>query len=176
MVHKLVSLALALAVSLALASPAWALPDAVRVVYAQPFSYAAGGFTWSESYIQVHTKNLGTPASRHVYLHYRNGSVWSDQELTLIGTFSDHSTYRVTHPSPSVEFAVKYVTSAGTYWDNNDGANYKIQPYVSSGGYLAGDVGYEVGLTSSAVSDYAYFTGTGWASAAKLTVASPSTT
>lgn len=151
-------------------SATWTGPN-VRLLTAQPFNYAVSGMSWDLVYFYVHVKNIGTPASRVVSIHYKNGAVWTTVPMTLVGSYGNESLYKLDTLSGSTkEFVVKYQSSAGTYWDNNGGANYKVQPWAASGGFLNGVVGGNVGLNEAKVDSYAYFTGTGWSSSPKVMV------
>jgi len=125
--------------------------QAVRLQKGQPFSYAVSGFSWYQTYVDVHAPNYGAPASRHVYVHYNlnKSGVWQQAELTLAGDYGDHSRYTLTLPSAVAEYALNFVWDGGSEWDNNGGSNYRTQPWTSFGGYIHGAVGGNVGLKSA---------------------------
>jgi hypothetical protein len=120
--------------------------DEVRLVFAQPFSYAVSGMSFYRSIFRVHVKNLGTEASRRVYIHYSTGGPWQDLELTLLGDYGTHSVYTGQMTPTYLDFAVRYETDAGVWWDNNDGADYAITTWTSNGDHQPGYAGGGVGL------------------------------
>ena len=121
----------------------------VRLLSAIPY-YKTEGTEGDEKeyiHIQVHVKNTGNPIYRKVIIHYRDMSAWGDKSLKLIQTFKNHSLYSGSlHKSP-VEFAVKYKTDDGIFWDNNSGENYKISSKEMDG-YDIGTVGGNIALYS----------------------------
>lgn len=98
--------------------------------------------------ITVHASNLGTPSSRKVLVRYKTPVGWQDQALSLDTHFGTHSLYKGGIPGATAEFALKYQSDAGTWWDNNGGANYKVA-YSPTGAYQLGAVGGNIGLETS---------------------------
>lgn len=124
------------------------LGQPVRLVHANPFSYAVSGMSWAYTDFRVHVKNVGNAASRVVKIHYKNGGSWSDMTMTKAADYGTHSLYTLRGNNTSYEFVVKYETSVGTYWDNNGGANYKVRAWGTSP-WEKGAVGGNVGLVSA---------------------------
>jgi len=151
------------------ANDASAVSDNVRLLYANP--YSAGGSDYVDVY--VHVKNVGVSATRYVAIHYNDGTPsWADARTWPPPTpplpappapsqcydYGDHSVCHIRVAGRSnLEFAVKYVVQVGgtweSYWDNNDGANYKVEPYPGGGGFIPGVVGYNVGLQNVQITD-----------------------
>ncbi len=131
------------------------LPNAVRLATAYPFNYAVSGMSWDLTYVHAHAKNIGAAAARRVFIHYNDGAVWKDVDMTLEGDYGDHSRYTYDLPRSRREFVLGYETSAGTFWDNNDWQNYKVQAWSNAGGFLKGKVGYNVALGHAEITRHA---------------------
>jgi len=132
----------------------------IRLVLGHPFSYAVSGMTWSETTVSVHVDNIGTDYSRKVFVNY---SLWSSEnwqrtELELESNHGTHSLYQIVLPGSQAEFAVELESSEGSYWDNNNGDNYKVQAWSSGGDYLAGTVGQKVALAEATSNEWVVFT------------------
>jgi hypothetical protein len=100
------------------------------------------------THIQVHVKNTGDSLSRRVIIHYKEDSVWMDKSLKLIRSFRDHSLYTGSINKSLLEFAVKYETDEGIFWDNNNNINYKIGLTLMDN-YEPGTVGGNISLLNA---------------------------
>jgi hypothetical protein len=112
--------------------------DEVRLVFAQPFSYAVSGMSYVQSYFRVHVKNLGSAPSRRVFIHYSSGGAWQDLELNLLSDHGTHSVFTGQMPPTFLRFAVRFESDAGTWWDNNEGADYAITSWTVNGDHQPG--------------------------------------
>lgn len=117
----------------------------VRLVSATSQFYC--GF--ETTYIVVHAANVGSAASRSVLVHYKTSTGWVDQPMVLDTAYDTHSLYWLSIAQTGLEFALKYQTDAGTWWDNNGGANYKVAYEPTAAGFQKGAVGGNIGLLSS---------------------------
>ena len=127
----------------------------VRLVYATPCDYAAGGLSWYYTDYYVHMDTSGVGAFGPC-IHYQTsaGQPWRDAPMTLVGNYGTHSLYQVRIQDAGLWAAVKcswwYAVSgmsfSTTYWDNNDGADYRTSAYATEPGTVAGAVGGHVGL------------------------------
>ena len=130
----------------------------VRLVYATPCQYAVSGMSWyyTDYYVHLDTSGVGAfgPCIRY---QTAAGQPWQDAAMTLVGNYGTHSLYQVRIQDAGLRAAVKcswfYAVSgmsfSTTYWDNNDGADYRTSAYASEAGTVAGDVGGHVGLMVS---------------------------
>jgi len=123
----------------------------VRLLQAQPFVYSAGGISWDQVYLDVHVENLGTAASRVVSIHWNDDGEWVTTPMELEGNYGTHSRYSLLLSGSEKEFCVCYNSSAGLYWDNNGGANYKVKAWSNTSPFTRGAVGGNVGLKQSEV-------------------------
>lgn len=132
----------------------------VRLAIGQPFNYAVSGMTWYQSNITTHVENIGVDTSRRVYINYNlnNSGVWQRAEMSLLGNFSTHSLYSITLPSSMAEFAIEVESDMGSHWDNNEGANYKINAWAYFGEFIRGTVGGNVSLGSAESEEIVVFT------------------
>ncbi|SRR6266545_3205657 len=118
--------------------------------------------TWDLTYLEVHVRDLGTPSSRTVSIHYSTGGAWADVPLGLVGDYVTHSRYRGQVGSSTAWFAVRYESDAGIWWDNNRGADYRVRPWTPSGGYVPGVVGGGVSLVFASIEPYSAAPSSGW--------------
>lgn len=116
----------------------------VRLLSAVPY-YKTEEYEKEYVHIQVHVKNTGDPLYRKVIIHYGDKSPWVNKSLKLIQAFKNHSLYSGSINKSPVEFAVKYETDDGIFWDNNSGENYKISSKEMDG-YDIGTVGGNIAL------------------------------
>lgn len=126
-----ISLVLVLLASLFVIAPASAVTQQVSLIYAKPF--AQGLYIGAEGFVEV--ENLG--ADKSVTIHYSvDGKNWLDSKAEYFGTTHDNyeawkfqtGTFEIgTRGSATIYFTVKYEVNGQTYWDNNNGANYKIK-------------------------------------------------
>lgn len=128
----------------------------VRLVVAQPFSYAVSGMSWSETTIAVHVDNIGSDFSRNVFVNYTLSSSgnWQRSSLDLEANHGTHSLYKIVLPASTVEFAVELQSDVGSYWDNNGGANYKVQAWSVSAPFVNGTVGQNVALKEATSNEW----------------------
>ncbi|HPZ10610.1 MAG TPA: hypothetical protein PL110_21150, partial [Candidatus Eremiobacteraeota bacterium] len=84
--------------------------------------------------------NIGTSDERTVKIHYRKDSSWIDKRLDLKRVYPTHSLYKGSVDFSELEFVVNYENSEGSFWDNNNGRNYKVA------GFGRGEVGGNTGL------------------------------
>ncbi len=127
----------------------------VRLVYATPCDYAAGGLSWYYTDYYVHVDKFGLGVFIP-YIHYQTeaGRPWRDAPMALLGDYGTHLLYYVRIQDASLRAAVKcnwfYAVSgmsfSETYWDNNGGNDYRTSAYASEAGTQSGDVGNHVGL------------------------------
>lgn len=121
-------------------------PLYVRLVYANPISYAVSGMTYNSTSLYAHVKNVGSSSARHVYIHYNPGGGWQDVEMARVVEYETHSLYKHDLPLSRAEFVLTYENDDGTFWDNNDWSNYRVQAWGESGVFVNGAVGRNVAL------------------------------
>lgn len=94
-------------------------------------------------YIQIDAKSAN---HKEVFIHHTldDSGVWSDTAATYVTKLDDSteiwkadiaSTYEA-----SVEYAVKYIGDGRTYWDNNNGNNYKYKNILGIANVKAGRI------------------------------------
>lgn len=143
----------------------------VKLVYAQPFLYAAGGTSWNYSDYYVHVDNvMGDDGEYKAYIHYEDNvtAAWTSKEMTELGNYGTHRLFYVRIQQSTVQFAVEFthtyavsgMTYTQTHWDNNSGADYYISPWTTAPGSTAGAVGGYVGLQQATLSNFSSIVGT----------------
>lgn len=125
------SLVLALLASLFVVAPAGAVTQQVSLLYAKP--YSEGMAVGAEGYVEV--QNLSP--NKVVTIHYSaDGVTWKDARAEYFKAtqgnyeawkFKTDSFFVGMRGSATVQFAIKYEVNGETYWDNNNGANYKVK-------------------------------------------------
>lgn len=84
-------------------------------------------------YIQV---EAGSAATKAVSVHYEDTYLdkWLDEEATFFTKTDDNTEiWKATVSGYGLtQFAIKYVGDGHTYWDNNNGSNYKFREYVGA--------------------------------------------
>lgn len=124
----------------------------IRLLYTTSGSYRMSSVSYGNTRILAHAKNIGNPASRATYAHTRCGSYspWETFAMTKLYEDTTHSTYELNLSCESAEFVVKYVTDIGTFWDNNNWANYPVRAcYYSCDGSEEMFVGGNTGLVKA---------------------------
>lgn len=92
-------------------------------------SYAYGNQSADSVNIHARVSPLGVADQVAVYVHYKQvDGTWADLRMreTMPGVNFGFRGFKASVAKPALEFVIKYVSSVGTYWDNNGGANYKI--------------------------------------------------
>lgn len=140
------SLVLVLLASLFVMVPVSAVTQQVSLIYAKPYieNVAVG----VEGYVEV--ENISP--DKVVTIHYsKNGATWFDAQAEYFKpTRDNYEAWKFKAPALSIgpreyatiEFAIKYEVNGQTYWDNNNGANYKVKAgYGASTQYDFGNGG-----------------------------------
>ena len=75
----------------------------------------------------IYVKTDGNSSNQAVTVHYHYYmNSWVDEEAELFTTLSDGSKiWKASIRSYATEYAIKYEANGHTYWDNNNGNNYK---------------------------------------------------
>ncbi len=97
--------------------------DKVKL-YATDVYFARYGIRGTNIYVQT----KANPYQQQVTIHYNplNGEEWKDVNASYYKTLDDGSRiWKAYITSYNTEFAIKYVADGKTYWDNNNGKNYK---------------------------------------------------
>ena len=107
-------------------------------------TYAYAKQTDNKVNIHAHVYPLGNAAVQAVYVHYKQADgTWADVRMseTMRGINYGFRGFKASIGQSGLEFVVKYVTSAGIFWDNNNEANYKItKNFVAAGGWKFCDI------------------------------------
>lgn len=125
------SLVLALLASLFVVAPASAVTQQVSLLYAKP--YYDGTAVGAEGYVEV--ENLSS--NKVVTIHYSaDGVTWKDAQAEYFkATQGNYEAWKFRtdsfsiglRGSATIQFAIKYEVNGQTYWDNNNGANYRVK-------------------------------------------------
>lgn len=93
-----------------------------------------GGFTVSYCSISVKVKNVGF-AKEVVALYTPDGEVWREHPLHFTRHFGTYDVFEHTiFHTPVLRFAVRYRVAGKTYFDNNDGCDYRLDGQDSAVG------------------------------------------
>lgn len=124
-------MALVLIASLFVIAPVSAVTQQVSLIYAKP--YAVGTSVGAEGYVEV--EDIGT--NKAVTIRYSaDGTNWKETEAAYFKdthgnyeawSFKTDSFYVGMRGNATIQFAIKYEVDGVTYWDNNNGANYKVK-------------------------------------------------
>lgn len=103
-------------------------PVKLTFAYAQP----------AANKVSIHARvyPLGNAAAQAVYVHYRQvDGTWADARMgeTMGGINYGFRGFKAVLAASGLEFVIKYETSTGTFWDNNNSANYKITKNAVAG-------------------------------------------
>ncbi|OHD11501.1 MAG: hypothetical protein A2086_04980 [Spirochaetes bacterium GWD1_27_9] len=110
----------------------------VKLIKASSYTNIRNSY-WLQRDFTIRVKNLGT--QKQVFIHHKltDGS-WTDMAALYIGDAdSNYEIWRLSFSSYCAygdEFVVKYVVNGMTYWDNNNGQNYKLS---ENGGEFLGN-------------------------------------
>jgi len=86
---------------------------------------AAGGLAEGFSNITAKVRNIGF--TKDVALHYNNGGgTWVEVPLTWKSNFGDYDVFFVSEPKLVEEFVLRYSIGGITFWDNDEGRNYRF--------------------------------------------------
>lgn len=103
--------------------------------------YSYHGYVAFTVYIQVDAQSA---ANRAVYVHHTvdNSDEWADTEATFFTKLDDNTEIWKADITSCyehlVEYAIKYVVNDQTYWDNNNGNNYKYNNILGTANVKAG--------------------------------------
>jgi Carbohydrate/starch-binding module (family 21) len=96
----------------------------VRLNIAEFGGFAGGGFEGEFSKIRVRVQNIGF--TKEVALHYNDHGTWIEVALAWISNFGDYDVFFVNEPKLVEEFALRYSIGGITFWDNDQGQNYRF--------------------------------------------------
>lgn len=100
----------------------------VKMYYCdQGYSYY--GVITKNIYIQVDSRSA---SNKQVYVHHTNyyGTDWEDTEATYYTKLDDNTEIwkaTINGMEASLKYAIKYIGDGNTYWDNNNGNNYRYE-------------------------------------------------
>lgn len=150
---KILSLISALALS-SVALTATAAGE-VKLIKEESRSSYYRGFSWESGEFKAHVANLAY--SKQVAVHVRKtDGTWYDYPMSFSYSAGNNrevwsAPFSISYDGvnslpdtgPVIEFALKYTVNGVTYWDNNNGANYKVNR--GAGSYLAPGVNVAIG-------------------------------
>ncbi|MBW7474487.1 CBM21 domain-containing protein [Paenibacillus oenotherae] len=125
-------------------------PNAVDLVYAKLDGFAYSPYIFGS----IEVDNLAY--SKEVYVVWRGSTseAWKEKAATFDRTTTGNREawkFIVYIGGPNTEFKIKYVVNGQTYWDTNNGSNYKISdPSSTAAPYVAiGNPPIKVNVTNS---------------------------
>ena len=102
----------------------------VRLKYAESVTFSPGGGVTGvmDSHFDVKVKNIAFQKDVAIRYAQPNG-VFTEKAMTFLpqGHFGDYDVFTLTDNTFSTtQFAVRYTVAGQTFWDNNQGADYRI--------------------------------------------------
>lgn len=110
-------------------------------MYFSDHRYSYHGFVAFTVYIQVDAQSA---ANKAVYVHHtvNSSDEWTDTEATFFTKLDNNTEIWKAEITSNyehlVEYAIKYVADGQTYWDNNNGNNYKYKDILGTVNVKAG--------------------------------------
>jgi hypothetical protein len=103
--------------------------DTVRLKYAASESFSPGGGVTGVRSTKVSAKIKKFALANDVTLVFTQGDgVWNQTPLSFARTFDDHDIFETDDNTIVItQFALQYSAGADTFWDNNNGADYRVE-------------------------------------------------
>lgn len=133
----------------------------IKLIKENSRSSSYRGYNWEDGVFQAQVANLAYAKQVAVHVKKTDGT-WYDYPMsfgyssgnnrevwTAPFSVSYDGTNTLPDTGPVIEFALKYTVNGVTYWDNNNGANYKVTR--GAGTYLAPGVNVAIGNYSPSV-------------------------
>src|SRR5215467_10904176 len=100
----------------------------VRLKYAESDSFSPGGGLTGVNNAKVTVKIQIVAFAKDVVLHYsQSDGTWAEKPLTWQKNFATYDIFtRNDNIFVTTDFVIRYSVDGQTFWDNNDGLNYKI--------------------------------------------------
>ena len=93
-------------------------------LYSTEIYFSKYGMTGTNVYVQ--TKDNASNQKVSIHYNYLKGQAWMDSDAEYVTTLEDGSKiWKAYITSYNTEYAIRYVADGKTYWDNNNGKNYK---------------------------------------------------
>jgi len=161
-IRKIISLLLALimmaAIGVTAIPAASAAGNPVEMMFARGDVYGSGAFpAYASIYGYIEVENIAY--SKNVTVHYSlDDKTWKDAPASYYKSAANNKEIwsfsiqdKEFSTTSDCTFAVKYEVDGKTYWDNNNGQNYKLKVWLWSFGenYAVGNVGIKVDSSSS---------------------------
>jgi len=100
----------------------------VRLRYASAQFFEAGGVSVSFTAVSAKVKNIAF--AKDVAVLYAKGGVWSEEAMAWTANFGDHDLFAHQVQQQIEECVIRYSANGETYWDNNEGQNYRLATVV----------------------------------------------
>jgi hypothetical protein len=100
----------------------------VRLKYIESDNFSPGGGVTGVNNTKITAKVKNIAFAKNVAIHYAqpNGA-WVERPLAWQNNFSNYDLFGLTDNSfITTEFVIRYTVNGETFWDNNGGANYRI--------------------------------------------------
>jgi hypothetical protein len=99
----------------------------VRLKYAESDNFSPGGGVTGVNNTKVTVKVQNIAFAKNVVLHYSQSGVWTEKPLTWQKNFATYDLFtRSDNTFVTTDFVIRYSVDGQTFWDDNNGANYKI--------------------------------------------------
>ncbi len=104
----------------------------VRLRYASAQFFVAGGVSVSFTAISAKVKNSGF--AKEVSVLYGKSGVWKEDVMVWTANFGDHDLFAHQVEEQVDECVIRYSVNGQTFWDNNQGQNYRLAGVVARTG------------------------------------------
>lgn len=100
----------------------------VRLKYAESDNFSPGGGLTGVNNTKITVKVQNIAFAKDVLIHYSQPNrTWAEKSLTWQKNFATYDLFtRNDNTFVTTEFVIRYSADGQTFWDNNNGANYKV--------------------------------------------------
>jgi Carbohydrate/starch-binding module (family 21) len=100
----------------------------VRLKYGESETFAPGGGSTGVEVTKVVAKAKNIAFIKDVALHYKQpDGTWTEKPLSWNKGFGDYDVFsRIDNTFDTTEFVIRYSVAGQTFWDNNNGGNYRV--------------------------------------------------
>jgi hypothetical protein len=100
----------------------------IRLKYGVSVNFSPGGGITGVNSTTFSTKVQNIAFEKDVAVHYREaGGTWAEKALAWQKAFGAYDLFALSDNTfVTTEFVLRYSVARQTFWDNNDGANYRV--------------------------------------------------
>jgi hypothetical protein len=106
----------------------------VRLKYATRQEFAVGGIPGGVAYTYVRVKVKNIAFAKDVQVHYNSPGGWQDISLPWLANCGDYDLFGRNEGFVTGEFVLRCTQAGVTDWDNNGGANYRLENFQNVAG------------------------------------------